>query len=159
MNARSVICLALLAAGCEKRQTEALPPKAVPRPKPPAADLPKAAFPDACAQALRTLPDVGARDDRVVLVLFWARWSAPDKLLMQALEPEIARDAHRWRLIKIDIDDVSNPAKDCDVRSIPTLVAVVNGKPVSQIVGAVPAVRVRRFLETIPASDRHIERH
>jgi thioredoxin-like negative regulator of GroEL len=35
----------------------------------------------------------------------------------------------------------------CDVRSIPTFVAFAAGRPVKQIVRAVPPARVRSFLE------------
>jgi thiol-disulfide isomerase/thioredoxin len=154
VRARIVVCMALLVASCGKKETPApAPPKPVQRPRPHASDAAPQAFPDSCARAAANLiPDRDAHDSRVVLVLFWAVWSAPDRLLIKAVESELARDAERWRLIKIDIDEHPDPAKDCDIRSVPTLVAFVNGKPVSQIVGAVPAARVRRFLEAIPSN-------
>src|SRR6185369_5796706 len=110
MNERfaiSLTCLAVLTAACENNHRAGPPPRPMPRPKPAAPNVPTPApHPTGCASALRTLaPDVDGRDGRVVLVLFWARWSAPDKLLIKALEPEIARDADRWRLIKSDIDE------------------------------------------------------
>ncbi len=128
------------------------PPRPVQRPRPHASDAAPQAFPDSCGRAAaKLIPDRDAHDGRVVLVLFWAVWSAPDKLLIKAVESELARDADRWRLIKVDIDEQPDPAKECDIRSLPTLVAFVNGKPVSQIVGAVQPARVRQFLDAIPS--------
>jgi len=87
-------------------------------------------------------------------VLFWAAWSAPDKLMIAVVESEIARDADRWRLIKSDIDKEPKPAQACDIRSIPTLIAFAKGKPASQVVGAVPRARVRQLLEAASAANR-----
>jgi len=149
--ARFALCLSLLAASCDRKQTHPTPPRLIARRRPPAEPV-QPTFPTACARAVDALlPDTRVRDDRVLLVLFWATWSAPDRVLMRALEPEIARDADRWRLIKSDIDDQPAVAKDCNIRSVPTLLAFVNGKPVSQIVGAVSAERIRQFLEALPA--------
>ena len=138
--------VALAIAGCEKKQ-DAPPP---PRPKPvarPAA--PTAAFPDSCWQAIRALaPGTDSGDGRVVVV-FWARWSAPDLKLIPVLEAEVARDAHRWRLIKSDIDEAPAPAQACNIRSVPTVIGFVNGAPAAQFVGLVPAARVRQFLESV----------
>jgi thiol-disulfide isomerase/thioredoxin len=148
-TARFALCLALLAASCD-RKPPAGPPRAIARPKP--AAPPKADVPGACGRAVAALvPDTHVRDDRAVLVLFWAPWSAPDRVMMRVLEPEIARAPDRWRLIKSNIDDQVDVASACDIRSIPTLIAFVKGKPVSQIVGALKPERLRQFLEAIPA--------
>jgi thiol-disulfide isomerase/thioredoxin len=140
--------LGLSVSGCD-RETGAAP-QALAAPKPVA---PKPAAPTSCSPALfASAGDV--RDGRVVLVLFWAAWSAPDKLMIAAVESEIARDADRWRLIKSDIDKEPKPAQACDIRSIPTLIAFAKGKPASQVVGAVPRARVRQLLEAASAANR-----
>jgi len=140
--------LGLLVSGCDKETAAAPQARAAPKPV-----GRKPAAPASCSPALfASGGDV--RDGRVVLVLFWATWSAPDKLLIAAVESETAVDAHRWRLIKSDIDKEPKPAEACDIRSIPTLVAFENGKVASQIVGAVPRARVRQFLEALPAEAR-----
>jgi thiol-disulfide isomerase/thioredoxin len=149
-TARFALCLTLLAASCDRKETRFTPPRPIARRRPPAEPV-QPTFPASCARAVGALlPDTRVRDDRVLLVLFWATWSAPDRALIRALEPEIARDADRWRLIKNDIDDHPAVARDCNILSVPTLVAFVKGKPVSQIVGAVSAERIRQFLEAVP---------
>jgi thiol-disulfide isomerase/thioredoxin len=95
-----------------------------------------------------------AHKDRVVLALFWAQWSAPDRAMIRTVETEIARDASRWHLRKIDIDVESDAAQACGVRSIPTLISFVRGKPRAQIVGAVAPAKLRMFLEASAKPER-----
>jgi putative thioredoxin len=51
--------------------------------------------------------------------------------------------------VKVDIDEQLEAAKACNITSIPALVAFVDGRPVSQIVGAVPRARVRKLLDPL----------
>jgi putative thioredoxin len=122
-------------------------------PEPTVARTPIAARPepaDPCARALRTLaPDIGADDRRVILVLFTAPWSLADRDLAQTVDTELAADRQRWRLIKSNVDEQPKVAEGCHIEMLPTLVAFVRGKPVSQIVGSVPRTDVRQFLDAI----------
>lgn len=60
-----------------------------------------------------------------------------------------AHERDRWQLVKVDIDEQLEAAKACNITSIPALVAFVDGRPVSQIVGAVPRARVRKLLDPL----------
>lgn len=113
--------------------------------------------PETCAKVPGTLTSAyDPRDDRGFLVLFFATWSAPDKPMIEAVEAEVARDAHRWRYFKSEIDAQPRSARACNIESVPTLVAFVHGQPVNQIVGAVPRKRLREFLDSLPGLPRTV---
>ena len=97
---------------------------------------------------------------RGVLVLLdaWAQWCAPCKQLTPALE-EIARTSQgRVRLAKVDIDKEVELAQQMQVRSVPTVLAVKEGKVVDGFVGALPKDEIAKFLEkhvdALPAEKR-----
>lgn len=62
-----------------------------------------------------------------VLVDFFATWCGPCKMLSPVLE-EIASDRNDTRIIKVDVDECQNLAKQFGVMSIPTLILINNGK-------------------------------
>ncbi|SDN24543.1 thioredoxin [Actinacidiphila guanduensis] len=81
-----------------------------------------------------------------VLVEFTADWCAPCRMIAPALA-EIAREeAHRLRVVRIDVD--TNPATQAayGVLSMPTLLLFRAGEPVHALVGARPK---RRLLQDL----------
>lgn len=71
-----------------------------------------------------------------VLVDFWAAWCGPCKTVAPVLE-EIANEKARGLTVaKIDVDANPSTAREFQVVSIPTLILIKDGKPVTRIVGA-----------------------
>ena len=104
--------------------------------------------------------EVLAPSQQGVLVLLdaWAQWCEPCKQLTPMLE-ELARESQgRVRLAKVDIDQESALAQQMQVRSVPTVLAVKNGKIVDGFVGALPKDEIKTFLakhvEALPAEKR-----
>ncbi|PRI11937.1 tetratricopeptide repeat protein [Leucobacter massiliensis] len=81
----------------------------------------------------------------VVPVVFdlWAEWCQPCKTLSPVIE-RVTRDfGGRVLLAKVDVDANPGLAQAFQAQSIPTVVALVGGRPVPLFQGAVPEAQVR----------------
>lgn len=93
-----------------------------------------------------------------VLVDFWAEWCQPCKILSPLLERLTAEAAGKLRLAKVNVDQNPNLSKMFNVRSIPTVVAFSQGKPVAETVGLQPEQKLRDFIASIlPPSEVELE--
>jgi len=81
-----------------------------------------------------------------VLVDFWAPWCGPCRTLGPMLEQLEAEAGGRWRLVKVNADENPELSAHFQVRSIPFVLAFVNGQPVDQFVGVLPESQLREFL-------------
>ncbi len=82
-----------------------------------------------------------------VLVDFWADWCIPCKMLAPILDELAVEYDGKLKFTKLDVDANPNMAMKYGVRSIPMLVMFKEGKPVTQMVGAVPKVLLKKRLE------------
>lgn len=84
-----------------------------------------------------------------VLVDFWAPWCGPCRTLGPMLEKLEAEYAGKWKLAKVNSDENPELSAHFNVRSIPYVVAFVDGKPVDQFVGVLPEGQLRAFLDRV----------
>ncbi|WP_286998662.1 MULTISPECIES: thioredoxin [Comamonas] len=82
-----------------------------------------------------------------VLVDFWATWCGPCKTLVPTLEKLEVEYAGRFKLAKVDVDANQQIAGMFGIRSVPTCVLMVEGKPVDGFMGAQTEGQVRQFLD------------
>lgn len=73
-----------------------------------------------------------------VLVDFWADWCMPCKMIAPIVEELSQEYEGKVGFAKVDVDSNPKTAMNYGIRSIPTLLIFKGGKPVEQIVGAVP---------------------
>jgi putative thioredoxin len=84
-----------------------------------------------------------------VLVDFWAPWCGPCKQLTPVLEKVVREARGAVKLVKINIDENQDIARQMRIQSIPAVFAFRNGQPVDGFMGALPESEVRRFIQRL----------
>ena len=85
--------------------------------------------------------------DIPVLVDFWADWCQPCKMIA----PSVAQVADEYdgkiKVGKIDVDSNPRTSTALNIRGIPALLIFNEGKPIDQIIGAVPKSIIQKKLD------------
>jgi thioredoxin 2 len=81
-----------------------------------------------------------------VLVDAWAPWCGPCRTVGPIVDELATELAGKVRVAKLNVDDNPGTAARFDVRSIPTLLVMVNGREVDRIVGALPKAAIQQRL-------------
>src|SRR5215471_1355737 len=93
-----------------------------------------------------------------VLVDFWAPWCGPCRVLGPMLEKLEREYGGRFRLVKVNSDQNPDLSAQFGVRSIPYVVAFLDGKPVNAFVGALPESQLRTFIDKIVPNPSELQR-
>ncbi len=81
-----------------------------------------------------------------VLVDFYADWCGPCKMLSPILE-EIGNERSSVKIVKVNVDEEENIAREYGIMSIPTLVLFENGSLKKSQTGFLPKEQVLEFME------------
>ncbi|MBT5074743.1 MAG: thioredoxin [Kordiimonadaceae bacterium] len=84
-----------------------------------------------------------------VIVDFWAPWCEPCKTLGPTLEKLVNEADGAVILAKINIDENQEIAAQMQIRSVPTVVAFVEGRPVDAFAGVKPESEIRDFITKV----------
>jgi thioredoxin 2 len=82
-----------------------------------------------------------------VLLDMWAPWCGPCRMIAPTIEQLASELAGRVKLAKLNTDENPMTGSRFNVRSIPTLLVLKDGKEIDRLVGALPKQEILRRLE------------
>ena len=86
-------------------------------------------------------------NNKTVIVDFHATWCGPCKMLGPRLEKVMTGFDGKADFAKVDIDSLSDLAFDYKVNSVPTVIALKNGKEVGKFVGLMDDDKLKKFVK------------
>ena len=92
------------------------------------------------------------KSDLPIMVDFWAEWCGPCKMIAPTVHDLAEEYAGKLNVAKVDIDSSPNIAMKYGIRSIPALIFFKDGKPVDQVVGALPKGALKKRIDAVLAS-------
>ncbi|HAP21559.1 thioredoxin [Frisingicoccus caecimuris] len=84
--------------------------------------------------------------DKPVLIDFFATWCGPCKMVSPVVD-QIANERPDIKVCKLDVDKNLDLARTFQVMSVPTLVAMKNGKMINKIIGAMPKAQILKMFD------------
>ena len=90
---------------------------------------------------------VAAKSPLPVLVEFWAPWCGPCRMVAPAVERLSRELAGRLKVVKVNTDTDPELGRRFNVLGIPTLLLLDGGQPRDRVTGAMPAERIKQWLE------------
>jgi thioredoxin 1 len=84
-----------------------------------------------------------------VLVDFWATWCGPCRMIAPVIDELAESYTGKAKIGKVNTEEQADLAGDYGVISIPTIIFFKNGKPVDQIIGAIPKNAIAKKLDAL----------
>ena len=82
-----------------------------------------------------------------VVVDFWAVWCGPCRMVAPIVDELATEYEGKVGFAKLNVDENPEVSMKYGIRSIPTLLVFKDGKPVDQIVGALPKKEMQKRVE------------
>lgn len=78
-----------------------------------------------------------------ILVDFYANWCGPCKML----SPELEKVSDEIKILKVNVDENQDLAKEYGVMSIPCIILFDGGKELKRNIGFMPESKLREFIK------------
>jgi len=82
-----------------------------------------------------------------VLVDLWATWCGPCRMVSPAVERIATDRAGELKLVKVDVDAAPQLSQRFEIRAVPTLMVLRDGKVLARQPGAAPEPTLRSWLD------------
>lgn len=74
--------------------------------------------------------------DKPVLIDFWAEWCGPCRMVGPIIDEIAQEQAESLKVVKLNVDENPNTARQYRVMSIPTMLVIADGQEKKRLVGA-----------------------
>ncbi len=88
-----------------------------------------------------------SRSPLPVQVDIWAPWCGPSGMVAPEFAKLAAETAGQLIVAKVNTEEAQNLAARFRITSIPTMAVIVRGRELARQMGAMPAARIRQFVE------------
>ncbi|MBQ5985225.1 MAG: thioredoxin [Bacteroidales bacterium] len=89
------------------------------------------------------------KDEKLVIVDFWAVWCGPCRMIAPILDQISEEMADKVSVVKCNVDDCEDVAMRYRIMNIPTLLFFKNGEMVDRTVGAMPKAALVEKIESL----------
>ena len=89
------------------------------------------------------------KDEKLVIVDFWAVWCGPCRMIAPILDQMSEEMADKVSVVKCNVDDCEDVAMRYRIMNIPTLLFFKNGEMVDRTVGAMPKAALVEKIESL----------
>lgn len=96
---------------------------------------------------------IEASKSQLVLVDFWAEWCGPCKQLTPVLEKVIAEENGAVKFVKVNADQNPELVQQFRIQSLPTVIIIKDGKPVSGFAGVTTASKLKALLAKLKGEE------
>ncbi len=103
------------------------------------------------AQALTdsNFDEIVNRNERPVVVDFWATWCGPCRMISPIIDKLAEKYEGRVSVVKCNVDESSDIPMKFGIRNIPTILFFKGGELVDKTVGAVPQAEIEKKIEAL----------
>jgi len=95
------------------------------------------------------LEAVDRKDQKLVLIDFWAPWCGPCRQLSPALEATKKKWGDKLEVVKVNVDDNQDIARHLGVNGIPDVRIFSHGTQVGEFVGVMPLDEIDGLLRSL----------
>ena len=84
-----------------------------------------------------------------IIIDFWAVWCGPCQMFAPTFESVAKAYPLKANFLKVNTEEVPQVAAQFGIRSIPTIVAIKDGREIDRVMGALPEMQFRMWVDKV----------